>query len=252
MSVRSLYVLYCGSMLSDKGNILTYRVDIGKKVEIPISVYLIRTEEGNILVDSAVDHDDFPYLTSIGKELRVKKEDFLLTRLQEAGVSPEEINFVFQSHLHWAHSGMLRYFPKAKIIVQRQEYGYAINPPPFAERFYRCQYYNSSNLNWQIIDGDESLMPGITAIFTPGHTPGHQSLMVDLPESGTLILTGDCAYISENLERETIPGVFVDPFQAFQSLKKVKNLARITNAQILYSHSMGQLETLKKPPEFYR
>ncbi len=113
MSVRSLYVLNCGSIFIDKGNGLTYQVDVGKKVEIPVSAYLIRTEEGNILFDSGIDHDDIPYLTSIGKELKVREEDLLLTRLQEAGVSPEEINFVFQSHLHWDHSGLLRYFPKA-------------------------------------------------------------------------------------------------------------------------------------------
>ncbi len=95
-------------------------------------------------------------------------------------------------------------------------------------------------------------MPGVTAISTPGHTPGHQSLMVELPESGTLILSGDCAYISENLEREIIPGIFVSPFQALHSLKKLKNLSRITNGQIFYNHSMEQVETLKKPPEFYR
>lgn len=252
MLVKSLYVLYCGSVVADKGNVLTYRVDAGKRVEIPIFAYLIRTGEGNILFDSGVDPDDFPYLLSIGKELKIKEGDFLLTRLREARVSPEEINFVFQSHLHWDHSGLLKYFPNAKIIVQREEYGYAINPPPFAEAFYRCRYYDSPNLNWRIIDGDESLMPGITAIFTPGHTPGHQSLMVDLPESGTVILTGDCAYISENLEREIIPGIFVNPVQALHSLKRLKNLARITNGQIFFSHSIEQVETIKRPPEFYK
>jgi len=252
MSVRSLYVLHCGSILADKGSVLTYRVDVGKKVEIPVCAYLIKTEEGNILFDTGVDHDDFACLTSMGKELKVKEEDSLLTRLREVEVSPGEINFVFQSHLHWDHSGLLKYFPKANIIIQRQEYDYAINLPPFAENFYRCPYYNSPNLNWQIIDGDESLMPGITAIFTPGHTPGHQSLMVDLPESGTLILSGDCAYTNENLEREIIPGNFVNPFQALHSLKKLKTLARITNGRILFSHSMEQLGTIKKSHEFYR
>ena len=252
MSVKSLYVLYCGSILSDKGSVLTYRVDIGKQVEITIAVYLIKTEEGNILFDTGIDHDDIPYMMSMGKEFKVKEEDFLLTRLQEVEVSAEDINFVFQSHLHWDHSGLLRYFPNAKIIVQRQEYGYAINPPPFAEAFYRCHYYNSPNLNWQFIDGDESLMPGVTAVSTPGHTPGHQSLMLDLPESGTLILSGDCAYISENLESEIIPGIFVDPFQALHSLKKLKSLARITNGQIFFNHSLEQLGTLRKSPEFYR
>ena len=252
MSIRSLYKLYCGSILSDKGSILTYRVDVGKKVEIPIFAYLIKTEEGNILFDSGIDHDDIPYLISIGKELNAKEEDFLLTRLKGVGVSSEEINFVFQSHLHWDHSGLLKYFPKAKVIIQRQEYGYAINPPPFAEAFYRRQYYNSPNVNWQVVDGDEGLMPGITAILTPGHTPGHQSLIVDLPESGTLILSGDCAYSNENLEKEIIPGVFTDAPQALHSLKKLKNLAQITNAQIFYSHSIKQPEMLKNGPECYR
>ncbi len=123
MSVKSLHVLYCGSLVLDKGSVLTYQVDIGKRVEVPILSYLIMTEEGNILFDTGVDHDDFPYLQSIGKELKVRKEDHLLTRLQAAGVSPEEINFVFQSHLHWDHSGLLKHFPEARIIIQRQEYG---------------------------------------------------------------------------------------------------------------------------------
>ncbi len=252
MFARSLFVLDCGSIFSDKGNVLTYRVDVGKKVEIPVSAYLIRSEKESLLFDTGIDHDDCAYLTSMGKEIKVKKEDLLLTRLQEVEVSPEEINYVFISHLHWDHSGLLRYFSKARIIIQRQEYGYAINPPPFAEAFYRRHYYNSPTFNWQIIDGDESLMPGITAISTPGHTPGHQSLMVNLPENGTLILAGDCAYINENIEREIIPGLFVDPLQALHSLKKLKNLARITGGKILYSHSMEQLKTLRKPPEFYR
>jgi len=246
-------VLYCGLGVEiDKGNVLTYRVDVGMKVKIPFLAYLIRTDKGNILFDSGIDHDDLPYMTSIGKEVEIKEEDSLLNRLREANIAPEEIDFVFQSHLHWDHSGMLRFFPNAEIIVQREEYGYAINPPPFAETFYRCPYYNSPNLNWQIIDGDESVVPGITTIFTPGHTTGHQSLIVNLPESGVIILAGDCAYISENIEREIIPGIFVNPVQALHSLKRLKSLAQITNGQIFFSHSSGQLETIKGSPKLYK
>ena len=252
MFIRSLYTLYCGSLAVDKGNIITYRIDTGIKVEIPVFAYLIRTNGGNILFDSGIDHDDISYLLSIGKEVKVKQEDFLLTNLQKAGVSPREINFIFQSHLHWDHSGLLKYFPNAEIIIQREEYGYAINPPPFAQALYRCPYYSSPHLNWRIIDGDESLMSGITAIFTPGHSPGHQSLMVELPENGIVILTGDCVFIRENLEKEIIPGIFVNPVQALHSLKKLKSLARITNGRIFFSHSTEQLETVKKPPEFCR
>ena len=252
MSVKSLSVLYCGSLVVDKGSGITYRVDVGLKVKIPVLAYLIKTDEGNILFDCGIDHDDIPYLLSMGKELKANKEDFLLNRLREIGVSPEEISFVFQSHLHWDHAGLLRSFPKAEIIIQREEYGYAINSPHFAEGFYRRPYYSSTDLNWRFIDGDESLLPGITAISTPGHTPGHQSLLVHLPESGFLILTGDCADISDNLEKEILPGIFVNAVQALHSLKRLKTLARITNGQPFFSHSMEQWDKVKKPPESYK
>jgi hypothetical protein len=59
-------------------------------------------------------------------------------------------------------------------------------------------------------------------------------------KSGTKILTGDCAYLSENIEKEIIPGLFVDSLQALHSLKKLKNLAQITGGKMLYSHSPEQ------------
>ena len=74
MSVKSLHVLYCGSLVLDKGSVLTYQVDIGKRVEVPILSYLIRTDEGNILFDTGVDCDD---LKSKIKGLKVKEEDFI-------------------------------------------------------------------------------------------------------------------------------------------------------------------------------
>lgn len=252
MSNKTLTVLYGGSTAVDKGAVLTYRVDVGKKFEVAFLAYLIKTDKGNILFDSGIDHDDIPYLLSTGRHLNIKKEDHLLTRLKEVGVSPEEIDFIFQSHLHWDHSGLLKYFPKAQIIIQREEYSFAQTAPAFAEAFYRRRNYDSPDLNWRIIDGDEILMPGIAAIFTPGHTPGHQSLLVELPESGTIILCGDSGYIIENLEKEIIPAVFFNPVQALHSLKRLNTLAKITNGQIITSHDIEQLKTTKRPPDFYK
>jgi len=252
MFAQGLFALDCGSIYVDKGNVLTYRVDVGKKVEVPIFAFLIKSEKENLLFDTGVDLDDHDFLTPLGKDIKMNEEDFILNRLRNIGLSPEQINYVFISHLHFDHSGLLRYFKKARLFIQRQEYGYAINPPPFAEPLYRRHYYNSPALSWQVLEGDESLMPGVTAISTPGHTPGHQSLMVNLPEGGTIILTGDCAYLSENIEKEIIPGLFMDPLQALHSLKKLKNLAQITGGKMLYSHSPELRKTLKKSPELYR
>jgi len=249
-SVRCLFTIYCGCTTVDKG-ILTYHVDVGKMFDIRFSTFLIKTDKGNILFDSGIDHDDIPHMLSTGKKLDIKKEDHLVTRLKEVGVTPGDIDFIFQSHLHWDHSGLLKAFPNAKIIIQREEYSYAMNSPYFADVYYRHIYYDSPNLNWQIIDGDENLMPGVTAITTPGHTPGHQSLLLELPKSGTIILSGDCAHLSENIEKGIISGIFVDPIQALHSLKKIKILAQITKAQIFLSHDIQQYKTMKKPPESY-
>jgi len=80
------------------------------------------------------------------------------------------------------------------------------------------------------------LLPGVTAISTPGHSPGHQSLLVNVAGSETRILTGDCAYLGENIGKEIIPGLFVDQLQALHSLKKLKTLAQITGGEMLFSH----------------
>jgi N-acyl homoserine lactone hydrolase len=234
---RSLFTLDCGSIIVDKGVVLTDKIDIGKKVEVPVRAFLIKSENENLLFDSGIDFDDKELLVALGTDIKIREEDFLINRLKNIDVSPEDINYVFVSHLHFDHSGMLRHFKKARIFVQRQEYGFAINPPSFTVGLYRPHYYNSLDVAWHILDGDELLLPGITAISTPGHTPGHQSLMIKMVNGETLIITGDCAYLSENIKKEVIPGLFTDPFQALHSLKKIKSLAQITGGEILYSHS---------------
>ncbi len=252
MPAKRLYVFFCGYSVTDKGGVLTYRVDVGKRIEVPFLTYLIQTDNGNILFDSGIDHEDLPYMKSTGRQWQVKEEDHLFTQLKKVGVSPEAIDLVVQSHLHADHSGLMRQFPKAQVVVQREEYNFAMNGPYFVESYYRRPYYDVPNIKWRILDGDEELVPGVIALSTPGHTPGHQSLMVDLPESGTILLTGDCAYLTENIERGIIPAIFYNPVQALHSLKRMKTFARITKGQLFFTHSMQQYETLKKPPEFYK
>jgi len=238
---RSLFTLDCGSIIVDKGGVLTDNIDAGEKVEVPMHAFLIKSEKENLLFDAGIDFDDRELLAAFGTNIKIKEEDFLLNRLREIGVSPDEVNYVFISHLHFDHSGVLRHFKKAKIFIQRQEYGFAINPPSFTVGLYRPHYYNSPDLAWHILDGDEVLLPGVMAFSTPGHTPGHQSLMVNMISGETLIITGDCAYLGENIKKEIIPGLFTDPFQALHSLKKIKMLAQITHAQIMFSHSKDNI-----------
>ena len=95
-------------------------------------------------------------------------------------------------------------------------------------------------------------MPGVTALRSDGHTPGHQSLLVELPETGPVILAGDCCYWQRSIDEEVPPGVVFDPRQAQHSIKRLKTIARLTGGRIFPSHDPVFWAQAIKPPEAYR
>src|SRR5436190_1404306 len=105
---------------------------------------------------------------------------------------------------------------------------------------------------WRLLDGDTELMPGVTALRTDGHTPGHQSLLVELPETGPVILAADSCYWQEHIDKERVPGVVWNPTQALHSIKKLKTIARLTGARIFPGHDPNFWETVRQSPDAYR
>ncbi|MFC1964149.1 N-acyl homoserine lactonase family protein [Chloroflexota bacterium] len=234
--IKSLHVLNCGSIPVDKGVLATYRVDMGKTIVIPFRSFLIKADDGHILFDASFNPETMKRLIAMGKKVNVTEEDSMLNRLAEIGVSPKDVSTVFLSHLHYEHCGLLNAFTHADIILQRAEYAYGLNAPSYVQGVYLKADFDLPGLKWRLLDGDEFLMPGLTAIHTIGHTPGHQSLMVDLPKTGTVILSGDAAVCKENIEKEIITGIFYNPDDTLYAIKKLKLLAQMKNAEIIFSH----------------
>lgn len=248
--IRSLHILHCGSQPTDKGAVITYRVDMGKIVETPITSFLIKTDEGNILFDAGISPETMASFKATGRKFNITESDLLPQSLAAIGVSAKDVKTVILSHLHYDHCGFLKAFLHAEVIVQRAEYSFAFNAPSYTATTYFRADFDVPGLKWRLIDGDEFLMPGITAILTTGHTPGHQSLMVELPKTGSIILTGDAAFFRENIEKEIIPGVHHNPLDTFYSIKKLKLLAQIKKARLLYSHDI-EWQASGKPSEYY-
>jgi glyoxylase-like metal-dependent hydrolase (beta-lactamase superfamily II) len=94
-------------------------------------------------------------------------------------------------------------------------------------------------------DGAENI------IRSPGHTQGHQSIMVQLSESGNTILTGDSCYLMENLEEIVLPGIVWNPEQAITSIKKLRYLRDKKSAFIITGHDPATWNQIKKAPEYY-
>lgn len=123
------------------------------------------------------------------------------------GVDPGEVVGVGLSHLHYDDAGGLRWFAEhAPVHCQRRELDDALSlraPEPAA--MFRCDF-DDRRIDWRLADGDVELAPGITAVATYGHTVGHQSFVVDLPDGTGFVFAFDAADLQQNLDAEIAPG----------------------------------------------
>ncbi len=156
------------------------------------------------------------------------------------GLALSDISHIYLSHLHNDHAGGLRLFARSvPVTVQRRELEYGLCDHPFPERHgtFRVDF-DDPEIDWRLIDGDVEVAPGLRTIFTPGHTPGHQSFVVDLPGGTGYVLAFDAADLSENLEYERPPGGFVHcrAEDALASLLRLKQIAAETGYPIIPGH----------------
>ncbi len=251
MAILGLYALQNGFMGFERSG-LFYDEFSGDRVRIPIACWLVRTSDAMILFDTGLSPRAVPGLLRSDPLARFTEEDLLVHRLDLVGLEPDNVDMVVLSHLHFDHAGGAALFPKSELIVQKDEYSYAHYPSSFFEPFYYRKNFELPGYRWRLLDGDTELLPGVTILRSDGHTPGHQSLLVELPESGPVILTGDACYWHEHADKERVPGVVWNPTLALHSLRKLKTIARLVRGQIFPGHDPIFWETVKQAPDAYR
>jgi len=252
--VRKLYIILCGyEIIRKSGCIRGEQPNI--ILAVPICCYLLDTEHGFVLFDTGLDSANLA--DSAASRARyvnatfpsppvVLPEHEVLPQLAAIGVAPEQITQIILSHAHGDHTGHLRAFPNARVTIQRLEYEAAMADTK------RRNYseYGGKDLNWNIVDGDITLMDGIDLVLTRGHQPGHQSAVVRVPNSGTHILIGDVADLLENFDREVL-GSSMDDDDALASIRRLKDIARAENGRLVPLHDPGFVQTAKLAPLFY-
>jgi N-acyl homoserine lactone hydrolase len=191
-------------------------------VECPVWSALLRTPDGLIVFDTGLHpvHVERPEATfgpNPDMLIRMTAEDAIVARLATLGVTPADVTVVVNSHLHFDHAGNNRAFPHATFIVQGEHLVYARGRPNFPGI-----YWDDPALRYMLASGRVQVAAGIEAVPTPGHAPGHQSLVVDLAETGRVVLCGDAAFNRANLERGEIPGQ--DPAAGKESLALIRSL----------------------------
>jgi glyoxylase-like metal-dependent hydrolase (beta-lactamase superfamily II) len=250
MAVKALHPLQNGFMGAQR-SLLFYGEFSEAAVQIPITSWLIRTGDATILYDTGVSPRAVPGLLRTDRLARFTDDDGLAHRLERLGLTPDNVDLVVLSHLHYDHAGGAELFRNSELIVQKDEYSYAHYPASFFAGFYYRKNFDLPGYRWRLLDGDTELAPGVTTLRTDGHTPGHQSLMVELPETGPVILAADACYWREHVDRERVPGVVWNPTLALHSIKRLKTLARLTRATIFPSHDPVFWKTVKQAPDFF-
>lgn len=188
-----------------------------------------------------------------------KGENPLSAALAEIGLVPADISLAAISHMHVDHSGGIPTLSRAgvPIAVQSAELDFVRSGAVgIADGFHEPDWSDSVT-EWRIIDGDEWLAPGVAVLATPGHTPGHQSFRVDLPDTGTWLMAGDAADLAQNFLDNVHCGSYAggtsdDECNAERSFQKLLKIAGDTQAHLIPGHDQLVLNAVRNPSGGHR
>ncbi len=237
--VQKMYVLDGGNFLYAKSFILYNKMHTpegNETIRIPTPYFVFQTTEGWVMYDTGWNKSMFPLLESSGSEPEITEENLPKQQLEKIGITPSDISKVILSHIHPDHSGNIDLFENATIYIQRDDYTFGKYPHPIMPLSSHGTPIDAPHLKWEFLNGSEEIIPGLTVVRSPGHTCGFQSLVVELPESGFYVLTGDAAYSRTNLIEETPPGAAWNHISAHYSIKNLKAISELLNAKIIPGH----------------
>jgi glyoxylase-like metal-dependent hydrolase (beta-lactamase superfamily II) len=245
MSAR-LYAMTCGWLTMPMPMLLH-----GTKgtLKIPIPAYFIRHARGTAVFDSGMSLElqrngaralgpMEPYF-----DVHFAPNEEISARLGEADMDADKVDYLITSHLHFDHCGGNALIPNARWIIQKREWEAANTPELVAANFYNRKEFDHGHERIEA-DGEHDVFGdgSVRCIPTHGHTPGHQSLVVETA-SGPVVLCGDACYLRKTIEDMHLPAASAvhDEGAMRKSLEALRSLQR-AGARLMFGHD----------PEFWR
>jgi N-acyl homoserine lactone hydrolase len=257
---EKLYMLDCGRSLANDESVWTPGDNVGRNIEFSSTCWLIKHGSEWLLWDTGVPEaalNDPRGWSTLPKLIVYHLDKSLTAQLAEIGLKPVDIGRVAISHTHGDHMGNVGLFPNSTIVMQQAEYSWIHSPNGPNDNVNQLMALARKLLgapkNLQLIDGDTDVFGdgSVTLVSTPGHTPGHQSLLAHLRTSGFIMLSGDVVHLEGNFEKNIVPSLNTDKADSIASMKKVKQLIAAYKAKFFINHDKGQTDKLKLLPAFY-
>lgn len=224
---------------------------------VPVPGYVIQTNDGkNVLIDTGYPRSFMEQPPGpqgpLRLEVEMRPDDYIINRLASIGLRPDDIDYLICTHFDADHAGNHKLFSHATLIAQRRRY-YTARSGHLRSAVVR-EHWDSPNLHYRLVDGDTVLLPDVELIETSGHVPGHQSVLVRLPNTGPVLLTID-AVPAESMRDADTRIVFPTDEDEAETCASTRKLAEIAQrkgvALIVYGHDAQQWPTLRHAPDFY-
>jgi N-acyl homoserine lactone hydrolase len=211
------------------------------KLQLVYSCYLIK-------------HGDEYLLWDTGHAMttpNVAPKASLVDLLGQINLKPEQIKYVGISHYHGDHIGQVGSFPKATLLIGKGDWDVLTSPKP-PENANPAPFANwikgESKVEPVPLDKDVFGDGSVIMLYTPGHTPGHHSLLVKLPQMGNVLLSGDLMHFRENYDTNGVPAFNTDRAQTLASLDRVKKIVAGSKATVIIQHDARDLDKLPAFP----
>lgn len=263
LSVK-VFFFECGTLKSEK-HLFTLNIGVGEPFEVPVPFFLIQHNDKNILFDTgnalAVSKNPEKHWGQIIKTYYpvMDEKQYVVNQLEDMGIGPENIDYVVLSHLHLDHAGGVGAFPNAVYIAHKKEVEWAFDPECSQKSAYIMPDIDK-NIKWRQLENQfeesydlfkDELGGGPIQIYpTPGHTPGHLSILIKL-EKESIFLTSDCCYTEENLYDNIPPGLVWNAEDSIRTINWIKKLKDEKNIKVVTGHDPIAWKRFKKAPEYY-
>jgi N-acyl homoserine lactone hydrolase len=239
-------------------------------IKVPVGFFVVMHPKGNVLFDTGnndkIITDPSYWGPAFQRLSPVNTPDMAIdAQLTKIGLKPDDITYVVVSHFHLDHGGNVGKFPNSTLIVQKDEIRNAFWPEPGTAGPYipgdiaplRSDLGEAMPNKYKMIQlhGDMDIFGDNSVVVKRwvGHTPGSQMMVVRLPKTGTIILTGDNVYFRENVEKNILPNVVLayDPPGILRAYEWIRYLQATEKADFFTAHDPDAFKALKKPPEYY-
>lgn len=252
--IERLYPLSGGLAIAPDRAVYTPGRWEGERAVLSCNAYLMRRAGAWVLWDTGIDDAvaGEPGGRVMPNGIRGFVARPLARQLGDVGIDAADVSTVILSHAHFDHAGNAGLFPKATWHVQRREHEAMFGPDP--RRYgYVPECYEALRRSRQVLmDGDQDVFGDGSArvISSPGHTPGHCSLLIRLRNAGPVLLSADFAHDRYNFENRCVPRMNSDAEATRASMDRVDAVVREAGAQLWLNHDIVQNATIPHAPAF--